>query len=95
MSESMQTEPIGVLGGTTYQMGDFEECIHAKGFGVRGRYCLANIRYSLRQEHHKKYASDIPAGDFDLPDSEESVWEALIRVRGTLLFPKRSRDRSA
>lgn len=82
VSESTPTEPIGVLGGTTYQMGNFEECIHTKAnsLGIRGQYCLAEFKFSLQDIHRKKYVSAVQHSDIALPNQEASVWEALVRV---------------
>lgn len=80
VAESSQSEPVGLLGGTTYQMGNFEECIKTKGYGIRGKYCLANFKYSLNPEDLRKYSSMVLPTDFRDVNHEASVWEALIRV---------------
>ncbi|XP_065216089.1 nose resistant to fluoxetine protein 6-like [Planococcus citri] len=82
MAESTQFEPIGILGGTTYQMGNFEECIKTKAFGVRGKYCLANFKYSLTPENERRYAEMV--GQLVLKEDinqEASVWEGLIKFQ--------------
>ena len=81
MAESSQSEPIGLIGGTTYQMGNFEECIKTKAYGVRGKYCLANFKYSLTPENHRRYATLVGPRELEDINQEDSVWEGLIKVR--------------
>lgn len=61
-------------------MGNFEECIKTRAYGVRGQYCLVNFKYSLYGEELLKYKAIVPPNDFQDMNHEASVWEALIRV---------------
>ncbi|XP_068083091.1 nose resistant to fluoxetine protein 6 [Anabrus simplex] len=36
--------PVGILQGNLRQLGDFDECVTARGGGIRGQYCLANLQ---------------------------------------------------
>lgn len=80
MYESSQIAPVGIIGGNNYQMGNFEECIKTKAYGVRGQYCLVNFKYSLYGEELLQYKAKVPPNDFRDMNHESSVWEALIRV---------------
>lgn len=80
VAESMQVEPIGIIGGNNYQMGNFEECIKTSAHGVRGQYCLANFQYAVSQEQWQRYQKSILPSDFRDMIHEESVWQGLVRV---------------
>lgn len=80
MAESSQRELMGVIGGTTYQMGNFEECIKTKAYGVRGKYCLANFKYSLSPEYYRRYVQAVGPNELEDINQEDSVWEGLIKV---------------
>lgn len=81
VAESTQTEIIGIIGGNNYQMGNFEECIKTKAYGVKGKYCLANFKYALHSKYQQKYENMVPKFDFGDINHEASVWETLVRVR--------------
>lgn len=40
--------PVGVLAGSTYHLGNFDECMKiGREQGIGGRYCLSNVRLEL------------------------------------------------
>lgn len=80
VTESSQKEPLGIIGGNNYQMGNFEECIKTEAFGIKGKYCLANFKYSLTQEQWLRFQKMVPPSDFHDINHEESVWQSLVRV---------------
>ena len=80
VAESTQKEPVGIIGGTTYQTGNFEECVRTAAYGVKGKYCLTRFRYSLKPKYWEEYKRLVSEGDFRDVIHEESVWQTLVRV---------------
>lgn len=70
---------VGVLAGSVYQLGDFDECLEATP-PWPSQYCLAGVRYAVPHTgalplHHQVYA---PNG---------SVWDKLHFLGKEHLFP--------
>lgn len=73
VSDSWSLYPIGILTGTTHQMGVYDECISVQ-HPVRGKYCIPTVQISSTA------GIDFSAGNRDQSGSNDHAWQEILGV---------------
>lgn len=80
--ESTEWPRIGLFSGVTTHLGNYAECLRARGPGIKGQYCLAQATYNFPAT-----IFDRPApGWTQWPEENASVWKIIQMVRHETYF---------
>lgn len=76
--ESSEWPRTAIFAGVTTFLGNWAECLRSQGPGIRGQYCLPELRYDFFVD--KTYDPPSPRW-VDWPEEYESIWSIIQSVK--------------
>lgn len=76
--ESSEWPRTAIFAGVTTFFGNWAECLKSQGPGIRGQYCLPELRYDFSVD--KTYDPPSPRW-VDWPEEYESIWSIIQSVK--------------
>lgn len=81
VAESWERHPIGILGGSRYHFGVYDQCVEVN-YPIKGQYCLSEVKLAPAMENkHSSHRKENLDRVYD-----GNAWKTILEVRQNIVL---------